>query len=107
MASKLKTVVFITGANSGIGYETVKALVQSSRAYHIYLGSRSVDKGTEAAALLQNEFPESPSSIEAIQVDVSSDTSITAAYEKVIQAGYLDVLVNNAGTFSQFKKNHN
>lgn len=95
-----RTIVFITGANSGIGNETVKALVQSSRPYHILLGSRSVENGNRAVADLQNEFPDSSSSIETIQIDVSSDESITAAFEKVKQGpGYVDVLVNNAGMF--------
>lgn len=97
MATKGMATVLITGANSGIGYETVKALLESPRPYYIYLGSRSIDKGNEAAGLLRNEFPESRSSIEVVQIDVSSDSSIAAACEEVTQAGYLDVLVNNAG----------
>ncbi|XWW93682.1 hypothetical protein V2A60_001618 [Cordyceps javanica] len=94
-----KAVVFITGANSGIGYETVRALVeQTAQTYHVYLGSRSVEKGNEAASALRAEFPETTSVIEVIQIDVSSDESIDAAYETVkAQHGYIDVLVNNAG----------
>jgi NADP-dependent 3-hydroxy acid dehydrogenase YdfG len=95
-----KTIVFITGANSGIGYETVKALVQSSQPYHVFLGSRSIENGNKAIEALQNEFPDSLGSIEVNQIDVSSDESINAAFEKVQQGpGHIDVLVNNAGTF--------
>lgn len=94
-----KPVVFITGANTGIGYETVRALAgETARAYHIFLGSRSVDKGNDAAAKLRAEFPETKSVIEVLQIDVSSDESINAAYETVKAGpGYIDVLVNNAG----------
>lgn len=94
-----KTVVFITGANTGIGYETVRALIgQASRAYHVFLGSRSVERGSEAASILLQEFPNTRSVITVVQIDVSDDKSINAAFETV-QAGigYVDVLVNNAG----------
>ncbi|KAJ6789766.1 hypothetical protein PWT90_06471 [Aphanocladium album] len=100
-----KTVVFITGANTGIGYETVRALVgETARAYHVYLGSRSVERGNEAAEKLRAEFPETESVIEVIQIDVSSDESIDAAYETIKAGpGYIDVLVNNAGHALQMK----
>ena len=98
MATVGKKLVFITGANTGIGYETVRALVQSPRPYHIFLGSRSVERGREAAEALRAEFPNSPSSAEVIQVDISSDQSINDAFEKVKNGpGYIDALVNNAG----------
>jgi NAD(P)-dependent dehydrogenase (short-subunit alcohol dehydrogenase family) len=94
-----KTVVLITGANTGIGYETVKALLQSGKPYHILLGSRSVDKGTAAAEALKKEVPEAGGSVvDVVQIDIASDESIGAAFEKVKAGpGYIDVLVNNAG----------
>lgn len=96
-----KTVVFITGANTGIGYETVRALVgQDTRGYHVLLGSRSIEKGNAVAESLRTEFPDTTSVIDVVQIDVSSDESINAAYETVKAGpGYLDVLVNNAGTY--------
>ncbi|OAA59270.1 NAD(P)-binding domain protein [Cordyceps fumosorosea ARSEF 2679] len=100
-----KTVVFITGANTGIGYETVRALVgQTARTYHVFLGSRSVEKGNAAASALRAEFPQTTSVVEVIQIDVSSDESINAAYETVkASPGYVDVLVNNAGNSLEMK----
>uniref|UniRef100_L2G849 Short-chain dehydrogenase n=1 Tax=Colletotrichum fructicola (strain Nara gc5) TaxID=1213859 RepID=L2G849_COLFN len=53
-----KRVALITGANTGIGYETIKALPSSDRSYHILLGSRSMEKGAAAAAQpLHGEHP--------------------------------------------------
>jgi len=99
MASDGKKIVLITGANTGIGYETLRALLQSSREYHVLLGSRSLEKGNDAAAALKKEFPDSKSTVEVIQVDISSDESINAAFEKVKNAhGRVDCLLNNAGT---------
>ncbi|KAI6897403.1 hypothetical protein KC318_g10158 [Hortaea werneckii] len=93
-----KAVVLITGGNTGLGYEAVKALCQSSSTYEILLGSRSVEKGQEAASQIQNEVPNTTSTISVIQVDISSDSSIEAATEHIqTKYGKLDILINNAG----------
>ncbi len=98
MSTPKKTAVFITGANTGIGYEPVRALAQSSRSYHVFLGSRSVEKGKEAVDAIKKEYPESSIVMDVTQIDVSSDDSINSAFAKVEQAmGYVDVLINNAG----------
>ncbi|EXJ87640.1 hypothetical protein A1O3_04601 [Capronia epimyces CBS 606.96] len=93
-------IVLITGGNNGIGFETAKNLVYSSEKYHILLGSRDVAKGEAAVAQLQSGPIKG--TVSSIQIDVTSDKSVDAAAEEVIQAyGRLDVLVNNAGIFSQ------
>ena len=93
-----KKIAFVTGANTGIGWETVKALIQSQQPYHIYIGSRDVSKGETAIASLKLEVPETSSTLETVQVDVENDESISKAFEKIQAAsGHLDVLVNNAG----------
>ncbi|KAE8375370.1 hypothetical protein BDV26DRAFT_299791 [Aspergillus bertholletiae] len=96
MASKI---VLVTGANNGIGYETVKALLQSSNAtYHILLGSRSLEKGNRALEALKAEVPNTKSSVELLQLDLTDDASIETAYETVCNNhGRIDTLVNNAG----------
>ena len=90
--------VLVTGGNNGIGYETVKALLQSEKAYRILLGSRSLEKAKLAIETLRKECPESTNTIQAVQVDITSDESIEKAFAQVkASPGYLDALINNAG----------
>ncbi|PYH35079.1 putative short chain dehydrogenase [Aspergillus neoniger CBS 115656] len=91
-------IVFITGANTGIGYETVRALLQSDRRYLILLGSRSLAKGKAAIETLKTEVPDSTSTVHPIVIDVVSDNSIEAAFAGVeARWGRVDTLINNAG----------
>lgn len=93
-----KEIVLITGANTGIGYESVKALLQSPTAYHILLGSRTPSKGDAAIAQLKEEVPDTESTVETVQIDVTDDASIQGLFESVKERfGRVDVLVNNAG----------
>src|SRR6266568_740092 len=91
-------VVLVTGGNNGIGYETVKAFLQSDKTYHVLLGSRSLEKAKLAIETLHKECPESTNTIEALQVDLTSDESIEKAFEQVkANPGHIDALINNAG----------
>ncbi|RYP36065.1 hypothetical protein DL767_003537 [Monosporascus sp. MG133] len=78
-----KGIVFITGGNTGIGYETVKALLDSDRPYAVLMGSRSLDKAKSAIESLKKEVPQTSSSVEAVQIDVASDESIAKAFETI------------------------
>jgi NADP-dependent 3-hydroxy acid dehydrogenase YdfG len=91
-------IIFITGANTGLGFETVKSLCQSPKAYTILLGGRSIEKANTAAKQAQKEFPKSASIIKIVQIDIEDDDSISHAFEHVAsQYGRVDILVNNAG----------
>jgi len=93
-----KHIILITGANTGLGLEVVKALFKSDVPYEIILGARSVDKANQAIASVKEESQASKSNLSSVQVDVSSDDSIRKAFEQVkSQHGRLDTLVNNAG----------
>jgi NAD(P)-dependent dehydrogenase (short-subunit alcohol dehydrogenase family) len=93
-------IIFITGANTGLGLETVKSLVQSSKSYTILLGGRSLEKANAAAQEVRSQFAQSSSVIETLQVDIENDSSIQAAFEHINTSyGHLDVLINNAGSF--------
>lgn len=95
MASK--TIVLISGANQGLGFEIAKKLATEQKDYHIFLGSRNLAKGEESAKMLQGL----PGSVQAVQLDVTSDDCINACATLIEhQFAHLDVLVNNAGIAS-------
>ncbi|KAF2714283.1 NAD(P)-binding protein [Pleomassaria siparia CBS 279.74] len=102
-----KPIVLITGGNTGIGWETVKALAESDTAFTILMGSRSLDKAKDGIKLIQDEIKASSSSsspsssksdIVPIQIDIEDDASIGKCFDEVKRGyGKVDVLVNNAG----------
>lgn len=90
-------IVLITGANTGIGFETVKALAASDQSYIVLMGGRSLEKVQKAVAIAQG-LPESSSQFVPIQVDIEHDESIKQAFSEIkAKYGRLDVLINNAG----------
>ncbi|CAO2652885.1 Nn.00g022960.m01.CDS01 [Neocucurbitaria sp. VM-36] len=92
------SIVLITGGNTGIGYETVKALYASPQAHTILMGSRSLDKAKEAISALQGEILDSKSEIVPQQIGIDDDASIENALEEVESKwARVDALVNNAG----------
>ncbi|KAI4866037.1 putative short chain dehydrogenase/reductase [Hypoxylon rubiginosum] len=98
MASN-KTVILVTGANSGIGYETVVALSNALPSFHVLLGSRSLEKGQLALNDMQRTHSSSlKGAISVLQIDVTDQKSIQTAKDEIeTQFGKLDVLINNAG----------
>ncbi|KAJ5296340.1 uncharacterized protein N7443_007233 [Penicillium atrosanguineum] len=95
MATK---VVLVTGASSGIGYETVKAFIESPNPYHVFVGSRSIQKGNDALQKIRAECPSATNTLEMLILDLNSDESIEKAFEAVNSSqGRLDILINNAG----------
>lgn len=88
-----KTAV-VTGANSGLGLETAKAL--AAKGATVILPVRSAEKGKQASDEITKEFPDAK--IEIMELDLSSLASIknfSVAYSEK-HAG-LDILINNAG----------
>ena len=91
-------IALVTGANKGIGYEIVKALLASPKPYHVLLGSRSLDRGHQAVARLRSEVPSTTNTVEPLQLDLLSDASIESALSAVQSThDRVDVLINNAG----------
>ena len=85
----LPRVAVVTGASSGIGEATARAL--ASDGYRVALLARRLDRITALAGELGDGCV-------AIQADVTDRGSIVAAAERVReQLGGADVLVNNAG----------
>ena len=82
-------VAVITGASSGIGEATARALVAAG--YRVALLARRTDRINELAAELGNNAL-------AIEADVTDRDSILTAAERVrAELGGADILVNNAG----------
>jgi len=93
-------IILITGANTGLGYQIVLALLSSSEKYTILLGGRSFTKAEAAVISATEEFPSSISKVAPIQIDIEEDESIKRAFNEVkAKYGRLDGLVNNAGIF--------
>jgi NAD(P)-dependent dehydrogenase (short-subunit alcohol dehydrogenase family) len=80
------TTTLITGANKGLGKETARKLVAAG--HTVYAGARDEARGRAAADLVGARF---------IQLDVTDDASVAAAFAQIEADGGLDVLVNNAG----------
>lgn len=97
------TIVLITGANAGLGFQMVRALYGSDEDYNILLGGRSLEKAEQAANAIKQEFPSTHSKIYPIQIDIEDDDSIQRAFNEVAgKFGRLDALVNNAGMSHTF-----
>lgn len=91
-----RKIALVTGANRGIGFETVRQL--ANEGIKVLLGARNEERGKEAESKLKNEGLD----VEFVHLDVDNEsTHDTAA--KYIEATYgrLDILVNNAGIFAE------
>lgn len=87
-------VAVITGANTGLGYETAAAL--GAKGAHVVLAVRNLDKGKDAAALIHKRNPAAEVNLQ--ELDLTSLDSIRAAAEQLrSDHDRIDMLVNNAG----------
>ncbi|OBG69820.1 MULTISPECIES: SDR family NAD(P)-dependent oxidoreductase [unclassified Mycobacterium] len=87
-------VAVITGANTGLGYETAAAL--ADRGARVVLAVRNLDKGKDAAARITAGSPHAEVALQ--ELDLTSLDSIRAAAAQ-LKADYdhIDLLINNAG----------
>lgn len=87
-------VVVVTGSNTGIGFETARALTE--RGAHVVLACRSEERGSAAVARIQALNPSGTCAME--RVDLADLESIAQFAEHMrAQHTHIDVLVNNAG----------
>lgn len=85
-----RKVALVSGGNRGLGLESCRRL--AAQDFLVYLGSRSLDAGMEAARSIGRE------NVEAVALDVDSQASIDALARQIENGpGRLDVLINNAG----------
>jgi NAD(P)-dependent dehydrogenase (short-subunit alcohol dehydrogenase family) len=86
--------ILITGANSGIGFEATRALVEHGA--HVVMGCRNASKAQAAAGEI--EATDASGSVEILEMDLADLESIQAAADQYLaNHDRLDVLVNNAG----------
>jgi NAD(P)-dependent dehydrogenase (short-subunit alcohol dehydrogenase family) len=87
-------VAVITGANTGLGYETALAL--AAHGAHVVLAVRNLDKGKDAISRITAQSPQADVALQ--ELDLTSLESIRAAAEQ-LRADHqrIDLLVNNAG----------
>ncbi|KUI13126.1 short-chain dehydrogenase [Mycobacterium sp. GA-1285] len=84
----------VTGANSGLGYDTAAAL--AGRGAAVVLAVRNVDKGNEALDRIKKSSPDAVVSVQ--ELDLSSLDSVRRAADELRAAHpRIDLLINNAG----------
>ena len=85
-------VAVVTGASSGIGEATARALAERDAA--VVLVARAEDK----LRFLEREISAAGGRVLSVRTDVADADSVEAMLERTIQElGFLDILVNNAG----------
>lgn len=84
----------VTGANTGLGFETALELAKASA--HVILAGRSKQKLSEASARIKAQVP--LAMLDIAVVDLNSIDAIKSFAEGFVKSGQtLDILINNAG----------
>ena len=87
----------ITGANTGLGFETAKAL--AAKGATVVIAVRDTDKGTKAASQMTGD-------VQVQELDLTSLDSIGAAADALkSRFDTIDLLINNAGVMTTPKSN--
>lgn len=87
-------IVVITGANSGVGYESALALARKGA--RVVMACRNLDKARQARQTLLQAVPDA--AVDVLALDLGSLASVRA-FAETFNARYnrLDILMNNAG----------
>ena len=90
-------VVIVTGANSGLGFETSKAM--AARGAEVVMACRNMEKGKAAAREIREEVPDARLNLMALDL---SDLETVKTFAGAFRAEYtqLDILFNNAGVMA-------
>lgn len=87
-------VAVVTGANSGIGYETARALSRLDA--EVILACRDLVAAKRAAADIRREVPQARLTI--VELDLADLRSISRAADRILETtDRLDLLINNGG----------
>lgn len=97
-------VALVTGANSGLGLETARAL--AAKGATVVMACRSIRKAEEARTQLLLDLARQPGlgslgALDVIQLDLADLASVRSAAASLAEHyGALDVLINNAGVMA-------
>ena len=96
----MKQVIVITGASSGFGALSARALARAG--HTVYAGMReTAGRNAPQVAELERYAAEHHVDLRALELDVVSTPSVEAAIAKIVaDCGRLDVIVHNAGHMS-------
>lgn len=82
--------ILITGASTGFGRDTAETLAQSG--HRVFASMRDIaGRNRPHAEALRAK------GIQVVELDVTDDAAVERGVNSVLQAGRLDVLINNAG----------
>jgi NAD(P)-dependent dehydrogenase (short-subunit alcohol dehydrogenase family) len=97
MTENTTKIIVVTGASSGFGALTVRALADAG--HTVYAGMRNIaGRNAPAVTALREYGREHGVDLRAVEMDVADQASVDAAVERIIaEAGRLDVVVHNAG----------
>ncbi|GMH01262.1 hypothetical protein Nepgr_003101 [Nepenthes gracilis] len=88
----------VTGATSGIGAETARVLAK--RGVRVIVAARNMKKAFEVKGCILKESPNAD--IIILEIDLSSFASVRRFCSEFFSLGFpLNILINNAGVFSQ------
>ncbi|SDT23230.1 SDR family oxidoreductase [Bradyrhizobium canariense] len=95
-----KQVIVITGASSGFGALTARALAKAG--HTVYAGIRATQGRNAPAVADASTFgQENGVDLRTVELDVASDASVEAGIAGIIaDTGHLDVVIHNAGHMS-------
>lgn len=84
----------VTGANTGLGYQTAAAL--AAKGCHTILACRNMDKAAEARRSIRNRYPNAR--VDVLTLDTGSMASVKAFVDTFCKHyDQLHILINNAG----------
>ncbi len=93
-------IAVVTGANSGIGFETAKEL--AIQGYYVVMVCRNMNKAAHSAQIITEQ---AGAVVDIMQADLASLTSIHSfARNYLHRYKRLDILINNVGLFSDSRQ---